>query len=99
MKGWDEGVSQLSLGEKARIIMTPGSEAVCLWLYEYFVSNLEHHYLLSWAQISPMDRGGFRVLSPPTPTSTSRSLSWQYTDLDSRIERNVIGLAAVQCFG
>ena len=24
VKGWDEGVSQLSLGEKARIIITPG---------------------------------------------------------------------------
>jgi FK506-binding protein 1 len=23
VRGWDEGVSQLSLGEKARIIMTP----------------------------------------------------------------------------
>jgi len=37
VKGWDEGISQLSLGEKARITMTPGmcqfSASLCVLLH------------------------------------------------------------------
>ena len=61
VKGWDEGVSQLSLGEKARIIMSPGMISNLIQTYlksprvsfhEYFLQlhlDLMQHLLLNVA--------------------------------------------------